>query len=113
MPLIDCSKEMAAYHQEEVALPKSDQDEMRSRRDAGRKRLRAGLAKDSKPEPSQTVSQGSYAMRTMVQDPENDYDIDDGIYFLAKDLVENSIPLNARQARTRVWQALQHDERLK
>ena len=42
MGIVDCHSELAAYHDDEVTLSKEEQDEMRKRRDAARKRLRAG-----------------------------------------------------------------------
>ena len=54
---------------------------MRRRRDANRDRLKRGLKSVGKPAPIQFRSQGSYAMRTMVQQPDKDYDIDDGVVF--------------------------------
>ncbi len=51
-------------------------------------------------------------MRTMVQDQDCDYDIDDGVYFKKEDLKDNSGAfLDARSARVRVKEALK-DERL-
>ena len=72
MTIVDCSAEMGKYHSDKVTLQKSDQDEMRRRRDAGRTRLEKGLRRDGHPVPNETASQGSYAMRTMVQDADND-----------------------------------------
>jgi hypothetical protein len=109
MAIVDCHSEMSAYHEDEVVLSKDEQDAMRTRRDAGRTRLKAGLDKDKKPQPYALVTQGSYAMRTMVQDAELDYDIDDGIYFKKADLI-NASP---RQAKEMVQRALKQDERLK
>ena len=54
---------------------------MRDRRDANRKRIKKGIDDGKKPRSIEFVPQGSYAMKTMVQDPDNHYDIDDGIYF--------------------------------
>ncbi len=85
--MYDCSKEVLGYHDDEVTLPQSERDEMRDRRNANRDRLKAGLKKAEKPKPLEFKSQGSYAMKTMTQHPEKDYDIDDGVYFDAKDLV--------------------------
>jgi hypothetical protein len=46
-------------------------------------------------------------MKTMVQHPENDYDIDDGAYFDANDLVGGrGAPLSARDARQMVRDAI-------
>lgn len=111
---VDCNSEMTAFHRTEVTLSKSEQDEMRSRRDAGRTRLETGLDLKGNPQPKQKASQGSYAMRTMVQDDECDYDIDDGIYFDADDLTdENGKALAPSAARQRVCEALKWDGRMK
>ena len=85
--MIDCAKDVRAYHNQEVTLPESEQKRMRDRRNANRTRLRKGLNKADKPKPIEFVSQGSYAMKTMLRDPDNDYDIDDGVYFRKEDLV--------------------------
>lgn len=84
--MFDCSKDLLAFHKANVALPKEERDNMRERRDANRKRLKDGLAKAALAAPWDQVSQGSYAMWTMVQLPDGDHDIDDGVYFLREDL---------------------------
>ena len=112
MSIHDCNKEMNGYHANEVTLPKPDQDEMRARRDNGRTRLKNGLSKNGLPLPKEFSSQCSYAMYTMVQDDQCDYDIDDGIYFEKDDLKDASgNHLGARDARSRIRNALK-DERL-
>lgn len=114
MAKVNCSSEMVKFHREKVTLRKLDQDEMRNRRDAGRSRLEAGLERDGYALPAETATQGSYAMRTMVQDSDSDYDIDDGAYFKKEDLVDsdgnNLLPTAARQ---RICDALTQDDRLK
>jgi len=85
--MFDCSKDVRAYHDQCVTLPRSEQTAMRDRRDANRRRVEKGLDAADDPRPNEFVKQGSYAMRTMVQHPDNDYDIDDGMYFLKEDLV--------------------------
>lgn len=113
MATFDCSSEITSFHQDEVTLRKPEQDEMRSRRDAGRTRLVSGLSEEGYPLPKMTVSQGSYAMRTMVEDDDCDYDIDDGAYFAKEDLVdENGAELTPLQAKQRVCDALSWDKRL-
>lgn len=110
MSAIDCNKEMKSYHADEVTLSNDDQKEMRSRRDNGRTRLRNGLTKASKPLPKEFSSQGSYAMRTMVQDDAYDYDIDDGVYFDKDDLKDDKgNHLEPCEARKRVRSALKDD----
>jgi hypothetical protein len=85
--MIDCSTEMTDYYDDEVALPSTARTQMRDHRDANRKRLRNGLTKAEKPLPKNFHSQGSYAMKTMVQHDDNKYDIDDGVYFDKDQLV--------------------------
>ena len=112
MSSIDCHNEMKGYHAAEVTLSNADQDTMRKRRDNGRARLENGLIKDKHPLPKYFSSQGSYAMRTMVEDDQCDYDIDDGVYFEKSDLTDASGNyLGARDARLRIRNALK-DERL-
>ena len=105
--MFDCNKDLVDFFNEEVALKKKQQDEMRSRRDTNRKRLNDGLARNKKPLPAYNISQGSYAMHTMVNDSENDYDIDDGVVFLYEDLVEkNGEVMSAFDARKMVRDAI-------
>jgi len=103
----DCAKDVLAHHDDEVTLPQSERTEMRDRRNSNRDRLRRGLAKNSKPAPLEFKSQGSYAMKTMVQHPELDYDIDDGVYFAKEDLVgPRGAEMTALQARQMVRDAI-------
>ena len=85
--MFDCSKDIRSYHNQRVTLPKTEQNKMRHRRNSNRDRLRKALKKEGKPAPIEFVAQGSYAMKTMVRDPDNDYDIDDGVYFRKEDMV--------------------------
>ena len=114
MSNINCHKEMTTFHQEKVTLSKGQQDDMRNRRDSGRKRLKNGLEILKGPEPKYFRSQGSYVMRTMVQDDANDYDIDDGVYFASEDLKDDSGKnLTPKAVRELVCEALKWDGRLK
>lgn len=111
---INCNDEMIGFHADEVNLPQPEQKSMRKRRDAGRTRLESGLDQKDHPHPKEMASQGSYQMRTMVQDDDCDYDIDDGAYFREEDLEdEDDNPLSALQARERICEALAWDGRLK
>lgn len=111
---IDCHSEMTKFHRDNVTLSKSQQDEMRTRRNSGRTRLENGLTEAKKPQPKEVESQGSYTMRTMVQDEANDYDIDDGAYFAIDDLKDDTgVALTPKAARQRVCDALSWDGRLK
>lgn len=110
---IDCNSEMKSFHNAKVTLANSQQSEMRSRRDNGRVRLENGLKLNEHPAFYEMDSQGSYQMRTMVQDDDNEYDIDDGVYFTKDSLVDNNRELTPLEARTRVCEALKWDGRLK
>jgi hypothetical protein len=106
----DCHKEMKGYHAAEVSLSVPDQTEMRKRRNAGRTRLKSGLADAGHPAPKEIASQGSYAMQTMIEDAECDYDIDDGVYFDKEDLKKSDgTYLTAPGSRKRVRDALKDD----
>lgn len=111
---IDCHSEMTGFHRDNVTLSNKQQGEMRTRRNAGRTRLENGLNEAKKPQPKEVHSQGSYQMRTMVQDDDNDYDIDDGAYFASDDLNDDAgVALTPFAARQRVCDALVWDGRLK
>src|SRR5687767_12198048 len=108
--MFDCNDDVLAYHDEEVTLPQSERTAMRDRRDANRDRLKARLKEKGKPAPQEFIKQGSYAMRTMVQDPDNDYDIDDGVYFSEVSLRDkNGIGMAPNAARQMVCDALKDD----
>jgi hypothetical protein len=70
----DCHGDIVAYHNDQVTLPEKERTEMRERRDTNRRRLKNGLKRDSESAPTDCRSQGSYAMRTMVQHPDSNYD---------------------------------------
>lgn len=105
--MFDCSKDIRAYHDQDVTLPQTEQEAMRNRRNSNRDRLRKGLEAAEKPAPIEFVKQGSYAMKTMVRDPDNDYDIDDGVYFQKDHLVgERGAEMTSLQARQMVRDAV-------
>ncbi len=111
---IDCNSEMTNFHRDCVTLGVKQQRQMRVNRNAGRTRLENGLDEAGKPQPKQVHSQGSYQMRTMVQDDKNDYDIDDGAYFASADLKDDKgNALTPLAARERICDALKWDGRLK
>jgi hypothetical protein len=105
--MFDCAKDVLSYHDDEVTLPRAEQKNMRDRRDANRKRLEDGLKEADRPAPLNFDTQGSYAMRTMVQLPDKDWDIDDGVYFDAANLKgERGGEMSALEARQMVRDAL-------
>ncbi|MFN8418794.1 MAG: hypothetical protein U0528_06075 [Anaerolineae bacterium] len=69
-----------------VRLDDETQDRLAEYRTTNIARLKTGLGKLEKALPKRTCDQGSFAMDTMVQHPENDYDIDTGVIFDVSDL---------------------------
>ena len=71
-----------------------------------------GLEKYNRPKPKESITQGSYAMKTMIRHEDNDYDIDDGIYFKRSQLkTKNGNDAAALAVRQMVCDALQDDSR--
>ncbi|MDX9987041.1 cyclic GMP-AMP synthase DncV-like nucleotidyltransferase [Thiothrix unzii] len=99
--MYNLNSEIVKFHNIEVSLGFDQQAEMRSRRNANRNRLIKGLKNNGNPDILRHVSQGSYAMHTMTQDKDNDYDIDDGVVFDKEDLKGKQgaylSPLDARK----------------
>jgi len=105
--MFDCGDDVVAHHNDRVTLPQAERTEMRDRRNANRDRLKKGLGDKGKPAPREFVAQGSYAMKTMTQHREKDYDIDDGVYFDKERLVgERGAEMSALQARQMVRDAI-------
>jgi hypothetical protein len=105
--MFNCADDVLAYHDDETTLSQSDRSDMRDRRNANRTRLKNGLQKAGDPKPSEFASQGSYAMKTMTQHPDNNYDIDDGVYFEKAALVgDRGAEMTALQARQMVRDAV-------
>ena len=106
--MIDCSKEILAYHNKKVNLSGESMKSMRSRRESIHSQLKKGLELKRLPKPRMIRTQGSFAMKTMIQNDRNDYDIDDGVYFDAKALNKASPnnEMTPRQARRMVQCAI-------
>jgi hypothetical protein len=103
----DCSKDIIKFHNQEVTLPIAIRDKIRANRNANRDRLKRGLKAKAQSQPDESIIQGSYAMKTMTQHPENDYDIDDGAAFNAEKLLKpDGIEMTAVEAKTMVRDAL-------
>lgn len=106
----DTSQQILEFYHKKVALPSEERTKMRERRNTNRQRLKDGLEANGKPKPYGSWSQGSYAMHTMIQDGDNDYDIDDGAYFRKEVLVgPKGAEMTALDVRQMVCDALQDD----
>ena len=99
--MFDCSKQILSFHDSRVSLPQKDQETLRKHRKTNQDKLKNALKDKEKPSPVKFVKQGSYAMRTMIQQPNKDWDIDDGVLFNKEDLVGPKggamSPLDARK----------------
>ena len=105
--MTDCDKHIRAYHDERVKLTEDQKKKLRDRRNANRDRLQRGLKKNEDPAPVKSVIQGSYAMGTVIQEPDSAYDIDDGAVFTAKSLIgPRGAPKTALDARKMVRDAV-------
>ena len=101
------SKDVLGFHNDKVTLPEKERGEMRERRNTNQVRIKNGLKNSGKPSPLDFCSQGSYAMRTMTQHPEKDYDIDDGVYFKKDDLKnEDGTEMTAFEAKQMIRDAV-------
>jgi hypothetical protein len=108
--MYDCNDDVLAFHNEKVTLPQPLRTAMRDRRNANRKRLKDRLKEKGLPLPQEFIKQGSYAMLSMVQDDDNDYDIDDGVYFPENDLKDkDGNALSPKATRQFICDALQDD----
>ena len=82
----NCSRDIGNYHNDRVQLTSSQKNELRNRRDANRDRVRDRLKDAGHPLPQKFVAQGSFSMGTTIQEPNRDYDIDDGVVFSRESL---------------------------
>jgi hypothetical protein len=106
--MYDCSAEISQFHTERVELTIAERKLMQARRDANRERLTNGLTKKFGMSPAAFDSQGSYAMKTMVQSAPEHVDIDDGVYFAREKVVSaDGKELSALQVRQRIAEAAQ------
>lgn len=87
--MVNCSRELEKYWDEKVKLPQAKYNELKQKRDAQIEKLKANLKVDSFPLPIEFINQGSYAMKTLIQQ-DDEYDIDVGVVFNKEDLEINS-----------------------
>ncbi len=87
--MVDCSKELEKYWDEEVKLSQAKYNELMEKRDAQIKKLKSNLEQDNFPQPIEFINQGSYAMKTLIQQSE-EYDLDIGVVFDKNDLISEN-----------------------
>ncbi|MBX4913660.1 MULTISPECIES: cyclic GMP-AMP synthase DncV-like nucleotidyltransferase [Rhizobium] len=109
----NCDSQILKFQRKMVKLSDDDRLDIKDKADTNRDRLKGGLRVQEKPTPIGMHTQGSYSMKTMIQEDDADYDIDDGVYFKKEDLVgPNGGEMSALDVRKMVCNALQ-DSRFK
>lgn len=100
MPQYNMHSELNAFYEGHVRL-KGEIDRLRGLRDTNLIRLTEGLKELGHPNFVKSLLQGSIAMHTANQSPDNDYDIDIAVIFEERDL-----PASPLEARKRVADAI-------
>src|SRR4051812_11678231 len=98
--MFDYNEQIQAYESECVNLPQPVKDKLRDQREANRSRLKRNRPDEMRLNDGHFIPQGSMAISTTVQEEDNAYDIDDGVWLHADDLHhENGTPCTAREAQ--------------
>lgn len=108
---IDYHRQIQAYEAEKVNLSDAVRDDLYAKREANRNRLKANLPERVKIR--SFIPQGSMAIRTTVQEEDCDYDIDDGVSFLAESLkgeILGILDMSASEVQEMVRDALKDDK---
>lgn len=106
--MINCASEISGFYKKHVRLTKAQVDKLAEYRETNKTRVENGLKKAEQSLPDRHINQGSYAMRTINQHPENDYDIDVGVVFKKDDLKgSQGADKSALDARKMVCDAIQ------
>lgn len=110
--MFDSQDELLDFYNEKIKLSSAQQSEMRERRNSNRRRLDSGLSNNGSPKKVDNLIQGSYKMKTMIQRPNNDFDIDDGVIFTRESLKSPyGADKTALDARKMVLEALERDSK--
>ena len=96
-----CATNIRNFHDKDVKLSDEDRKSLRVKAESNQRHIEKGLENNKDPKPRGFRTQGSYAMRTMIQRPDNDYDIDAGCYFNAADIKD----IGPRALRRKVCEA--------
>lgn len=105
--MFNLSNEIERFYREKVVLPATTQKNLRKKKKLNINRLKSGLKEyndenNTDYKISETQTQGSMAMHTVVQNDENDFDIDVAIVFEE----ENLGALGSRATKNMVAEAL-------
>ena len=100
-------EQIRAYEADCVNLPQAVKDKLREQREANRNRLKKNRPDHIRLNGDHFIPQGSMAINTTVQEEDNAYDIDDGVWFYAEDLKKkDGTVLTARETQEMVRFAL-------
>ena len=102
--MVDCNSELNKFYNEKVRLGNL-WNTLGKYRDINLDRLKNGLWNNNSPAYNDTISQGSYSMRTIVQHVNNDYDIDVGVVF-NNSKIRN---MTSKDIKDMVYRAIQDD----
>ena len=84
--MIDCSTDVQDYHDDKVKLTDAQTEDLKKKRASNRRRVEDGLEANHQPAPTRFVTQGSFAMGTIIQEANNAYDLDEGAIFTRESL---------------------------
>lgn len=108
---INYHRQIQSYEAEKVNLSDAVREDLYAKREANRNRLKANLPERVKIR--SFIAQGSMAIRTTVQEKDSDYDIDDGVGFLAESLkgeILGILDMSALEVQEMVREALKDDK---
>lgn len=87
--MYDMHDELNDFYENRVRLGRKRRGVLAEHRDTNLRRLKAGLKALDYPSAFEHRDQGSYAMHTINQHPDGDYDIDEAIIFAKEDLLSS------------------------
>jgi cyclic GMP-AMP synthase DncV-like protein len=105
--MFNMDKRLRAFYADEVAIDATVRKQLRDTRVANEVRLENGLVRAGRKKPKRHQIQGGYAMKTVVQQPEGKYDIDNGAVFSPEALHKGDGDMTPLEVRAMVCSALQ------
>jgi hypothetical protein len=105
--MFDYNEQIVAYETDCANLPQAVKDKLRDHREANRNRLKRNRPDGIRLGDDHFIPQGSMAIGTTVQEENNAYDIDDGVWFHKEDLKrKDGTPFTAIETQEMVRDAL-------
>jgi hypothetical protein len=105
--MFDYNEQIKAYETDCVNLPQEVKEKLRDQREANRNRLKRNRPEGVRLNDEHFIPQGSMAIGTTVQEKDNAYDIDDGVWFDKDDLKKkDGTAYTARETQEMVRDAL-------